>query len=725
MNTSIWLRLRWPREIPPEQMEIASRLLAAAGDKPLVVEAIGTHGQVHHQIGLSQKPAGWLTRQLRSGLPGLSVSAEDRLDYVVDRAVSLRFSTRRRSLASKDGEINRALLASLSATGQDEAVILQWLLGPVLHSEAVPSKLDGLSHESWAGELLAIPFGSQSGDGEQRRALAEKRGHAGWKAAGRIGAHAETDARRYQLIRGVLAALRLAEAPGITLLSRRTSPSSLTRPRRPWLWSVRLNARELSAVSSWPSGRTIDLPVERTPSRLIPASRLIPRRGRVVANANFPGQDRLLALGGTDSLMHLHAIGPTGTGKSTLLLNLIAQDLAAGRSVVVIESKGDLIADVCTVIPEERINDVVLIDPVDTEMAVGLNPLALNGRPPELVADQLLAVFRQLSVSWGPRLEQLLHSSLLVLAKTPGSTLVHLPLLLTNDAYRRKVTGAIHDPVALTPFWAAFEQLSGAERATTIAPVMNRLLPFLQRPQLRAILGQSQPRFGVDQVFTQRKILLVNLSKGTLGPATAALLGGLVVSQFWQATLGRSAIPAAKRHPVMVTFDEFQDYLALPTDLADALGQARGLAVGFTLAHQHLHQLDPSMRTAVLANARNRVAFQLASDDARTLSSIGGVLEPEDFSSLAVYECYVQLVAGGAVQPWASAKTLPPPMAISDPDAVRTASRANYGMPRSAVDAEIEDIVSGSRRRSGSDLGPRPRRRSPSNDEERDTGGSS
>jgi len=724
MNTSTWLRLRWPREVRPEQLEIASRLLTAVGDPLVVVEAIGKNGHVHHQIGVDQKPVGWLTRQLRSGLPGLSVSAEDRVEYVVDRAVTLRFSTRRRTIKSDDGEISRALLASLSANGVDEVIVLQWLLGPVLHPEAVPSKLGGLPHESWMGEFLAIPFDPRTGDGEQRRALAEKRSEAGWKAAGRIGVHADTDARRYQLIRGVLAALRLAEAPAITLLTRRTSPSSLAQPRRPLVWSVRLNARELCAVSAWPSGGTIDLPVERTPSRLAPAARLIPRRGRVVARANFSGQDRNLALGLSDSLLHLHAIGPTGTGKSTLLLNLIAQDIAAGRSVVVIESKGDLIEDVAKVIPEERIDDVVLIDPADAETAVGLNPLALNGRPPELVADQLLSVFRQLSMSWGPRLEQLLHSSLLVLAMTPGSTLVHLPLLLTNDAYRRKLTGAIHDPVALTPFWAAFEQLSAAERATTVAPVMNRLLPFLQRPQLRAILGQSQPRFNIDQVFTRRKILLVNLSKGTLGPATAALLGGLVVSQFWQATLGRSAIPAAKRHPVMVTFDEFQDYLALPTDLADALGQARGLGVGFSLAHQHLHQLDPSMRAAVLANARNRVAFQLAPDDARSLSS-GGVLEPEDFSSLAVYECYVQLAAGGAVQPWASAKTLPPPLAISDPEVVRSASQANYGTPISDVDAEIEALVGGSKRRAGSDLGPRPRTRSTSNDDERDAGASS
>jgi hypothetical protein len=706
-----WLRVGWPRQVDPDQTVTLGRVLATHSESRTVVEAVGHSGTVDHQIGVRHNRLGGLTRQLRSALPGANIRPEDRLINDLNRAVSLNFSSRQRQLRVDELQLSRALLAALSATGHDEMVILQWQLGRTLHPEAIPSQPGRRIDDSWWADLLWAPFGTGHQDSERRRALAAKRSESGWKAQGRSGVRAETDARCYQLIRDVLNALRLAESPGVTLLAHGSSARAVARASRPWLWPLRLNAKELAAVASWPQSATIDLAVERTASRLAPPSRDVARRGRVVAVATFPGRSRPLALSLSASLRHLHALGPTGTGKSTLLLNLIVQDIEAGRSVVVIEPKGDLINDVLGHIPAERLPDVVLLDPSDGVAPVGLNPLAPHGRPPELVADQLLSVFRQLSPSWGPRLEQLLHASLLTLAKTPGATLVALPLLLSNDGYRRSVTSRIDDPVALNPYWRAFESWSPAERATAVAPVMNRLLPFLQRPQLRAVLGQVQPRFNVSQLFWERKILLVDLTKGTLGASTSALLGGLVLAQVWQATLGRTAIPAAQRHPVFVTVDEFQDYLVTPTDLGDALGQARGLGVGFALAHQHLDQLDTKTYSAVMANARNRVAFQLADDDARVLARSGRTLVAEDFTSLASFECYAQLVAEGAVQPWASAKTLPPPATISDPSIVRAASQANYGMPRHLVDADIEQLIKGgSSPKPAADLGPRPRR---------------
>lgn len=708
-----WLRIAWPREVPSGQLAAAMRVMATSGARPLTIEAVGNGGLVVHQIAAPTNRAGNLNRQLRSALPGVAVSPNARMAVPLDRAVRLYLSTNRRPLRfDDDGSVSRALLAALSATGKDETIVLQWALGRGLHPEAVPSQLGPLTHESWYAEVLALPFGNKNADGEQRRALAAKRTEPGWQAIGRIGVKAQTNARRYQLLRGVLNALRLAESPGATLLVRRTRPEAVTRASRPWHWPLRLNASELATLSSWPLLSTADQPVERTGSRLIPPSRSIPRRGRVVANASFPGHDRPLAMSTSGSLKHLHAIGPTGTGKSTLLLNLITQDMEDGRSVVVIEPKGDLIDDVLKRIPKSRLNDVILLDPNDKSFPVGLNPLAPSGRAPELVADQLLGVFHKLyAAHWGPRTQDILGAALQTLAQVPGSTLIGLPLLLTDQGFRRRTLKHISDPVALGPFWAGYEAWSEPERNMAIAPVMNKLRPFLMRPQLRAMLGQSRPRFDIRDVFTGRKILLVDLSKGQLGSETAALLGGLVISQLWQATLSRSAIDPARRHPVFVTIDEFQDYLVLPTDLGDALGQARGLGVGFALAHQHLQQLDASTRAAVLANARNRVAFQLAHDDARVMATGRAVPDAEDFTSLAAFECYVQLVAGDAVQPWASARTLPPPDATSDAVTVRNLSRQRYGVPKADVDAEIQRLITGEATKGGDDLTPRTRRK--------------
>ena len=395
-------------------------------------------------------------------------------------------------------------------------------------------------------------------------------------------------------------------------------------------------------------------------------------------------------------------------GKSTLLQNLITQDIAAGRAVVVIEPKGDLIHDVLERIPSHRLDDVVLLDPADEQQPVGLNPLATNGRPPELVADQLLGMFRSLyESSWGPRTNDILGASLLTLARTPGMTLCALPALLGDPAFRHRVVSGIDDPIGLEPFWMVFDAWSEAERSAAIAPTMNRIRPFLMRPQLRSILGQSQPRFDLTQVFTKRKILLVNLAKGVIGAEAAALLGSLILAQLWAAAQRRTTVPTERRHPTFVYIDEVQDYLRLPTDLGDALVQARGLGVGFVLAHQHLSQLDAATRSAVLQNARSRICFQLAAEDARVFAD--GSLAAEDFRELEAFEIYAQLVSDGAVQRWCSARTLPPSAAINDAANVRMASRKSYGVDRQVVDAEIERLISGNTIGSD-DLVPRRRR---------------
>ena len=232
--------------------------------------------------------------------------------------------------------------------------------------------------------------------------------------------------------------------------------------------------------------------------------------------------------------------------------------------------------------------------------------------------------------------------------------------------------------------------------------MLNKVRPFL-RPQLRTILGQAEPRFDLRQVFTERKIVLVDLAKGTIGEEAAALLGSLVIGGLWRAMLSRTAIAPERRHPVNVVLDEFQDYLRLPLDLSEALAQARGLGVSFTLAHQFMHQLDAPMRSAVLANVQNCICFRLADEDARLLATTGSGLESEDFASLGAYEFYAQLVASATVQPWCSGRSLLPGDAISDPAVIRAASRATFGRPRSEVEAAIHALAVGDRH-SGSDV---------------------
>jgi hypothetical protein len=708
-----WHRLRWPREVMPEQVAQAFHLLATVGGQPIVLEAVGSSGRVEHRLALPAGQAVGAVEQMQAAIAGLAVETVDaRPELNATHAVELRLSTRRRPLRADDlAGTNRAILTALGGARRGERLAIQWLLGRSLAPIAVPNQLIGWDAESWLGALLLAPFTPpQAIDPNARNALREKQGEPGWHAALRVGVLAKSTARERQLIAGLLGALRAAEAPGVHFRVRASDARALRQAKMPWQWPLRLNVSELAGVSSWPSGAISELPVARSASRLLAPS-LSARRGRVLGEATFPGRERPVALTPEDSLRHLHVVGPTGTGKSTLLLNLITADMAAGRAVVVIEPKGDLIEGVLERIPAGRTTDVVLLDPSDTERPVGLNPLALNGRSPELAADQLLGLFHALYLAnWGPRTHDILGAGLLTLARARGMSLAALPLLLTDAGFRRRVVAGVVDPIGLGPFWSSFEAWSERERAAAIAPVMNKLRPLLLRPELRAAVGQTRASFDLRQVFTERKVLLVNLSKGLLGPESAALLGSLVISQLWQAVLGRGAVAPERRHPVFVYVDEFQDYLHLPLDLADALAQARGLGVGFTLAHQYLHQLEPRMRSAVLANAQSRVAFRLPSEDARTIAADSPQLTAEDFQSLGAFEAYVQLVAEGAVQPWSSLRTLPATSPSSDPATVRAASRAAYGVDRAAIEADLHRLFGGGRKDpDGDDLTPRRR----------------
>jgi Type IV secretion-system coupling protein DNA-binding domain len=709
----MWFRLRWPREVAPEQATQIFRLLATAGGRPVIVEAIGSPGVVEHRLALPSGQAEGMVDQLRAALPGLSVEAlPERAALAVTRAVELRLSTRRRPVRTDDlAAVNRAVLTALAHLHNGECLALQWTLGRPLAPVAVPSHVEGLGHESWLGALLLAPFGTSPPlDAEVRNALRSKRGEPGWQLTGRVAVQANGAGRERQLIRQVVGALRTSAAPGVGWRLRSIRPRQVRDARLPWRLPLRLNAVELAALAAWPVGATGELPVQRLGSRLVAPSMAIARKGRVIGEASFPGRERPLALSPTDALRHLHLLGPTGSGKSTLLMNLIGQDMEAGRAVVVIEPKGDLIADVLRRVPPARVGDVVLLDPTDTARPVGLNPLQLNGRSPELAADQLLGLFHSLyAAHWGPRTHDILGASLLTLARTRGMSLAALPLLLTDAGFRRRVLRGVNDPLGLTPFWRAYEAWSEPERAAAIAPVMNKLRPLLLRPELRAIIGQADTSFDLRRVFSERKLLLVNLNKGLLGPETAALLGGLVIAQLWQAVLGRSSVLPERRQPAFVYVDEFQDYLHLPSlDFADALAQARGLGVGFTLAHQHLHQLGSEMRANVLANAQSRVAFRLPSDDARVVVA-GSALAAEDFQGLGAFEAYVQLVASAAVQPWCSLRSLPPSTPTNDADMVRAASADAYGADRTKIEAELRRLYLDHGDEANDDLAPRRR----------------
>jgi len=366
-------------------------------------------------------------------------------------------------------------------------------------------------------------------------------------------------------------------------------------------------------------------------------------------------------------------VGPTGTGKSTLLANLIIQDISAGRGVVVLDPKGDLVGEVLTRVPEERHRDVLVIDPSQSDFPVGLNLLDIGREEHarELAVDHLTGVMASLwRSSWGPRTGDVIRNGLLTLTHSTAAdgspfTLVELPELLLNTAFRRFVTKQPTVPDSVRSFWTGYEQMSDGERAQVIGPSLNKLRSFTTRTALRLMLGQAHG-VRLREVFTERRVILVNLAKGSLGAETTALVGSLVMAGLWQATQARVSVAPEHRHPVFVYLDEFQDFLRLNIDLADMLAQARGLGVGLVLAHQYLGQLTDDVKTAVLGTARTQAVFQVEYDDATTLAKRFPPLTQADLSGLAAFEVALRPCVDGATLDPVTGRTLPLPDPVTD-----------------------------------------------------------
>jgi hypothetical protein len=664
----------------------------------IVLEAIGTRDGVTHKLRINEAVRGALTRQLQTAIPGLQVESPD--DYTpptVTRAWRTWQSTPSRSLSTDDPDIiSNGLLTALDAVDHGELLLMRWLLGPVRRPQAVGTQVAGSHGGGIAAAVAKAPFLVPSDlDSEARRALRIKNSLPAWRAVLHLGVQAQGTHRQRQLLGQLASAVRVAQGPGVQVGFDGIRPEIVSQLRRVWRWRLVINVGELVGLSAWPLGATDHLPVARVRSRVLPPPRALARSGHVIGESSFPGQERPVAISIRDSLMHTHLVGSTGAGKSTLISNLIAQDMDAGRAVAVIEPKSDLIQDVLARVPTDRLEDVVLIDPVDA-CPVGLNPLIQPGVPGELVVDQVLAVFKGLfGDAIGPRTQDLLTAGLLTLVSQPGMSLVALPLLFTDAAFRQRLVAGIDDRIVLAPFWAWYENLSAGERSAVLAPLMNKLRSFLLRPRLRRVIGQVEPKFDLRELFTKKRILLVNLQKGALGPEATQLLGSLAVSMLWQTTLSRSSIPAERRHPTFLYVDEFQDFLHLPQDFSDVLAQSRGLGVGLTLAHQHLGQLTGPVKAAVIANARSRIIFNVSQDDAAQLVRSDARLTPPDLAGLRAYEAYATLLAGSEAQPFVSIRTAAPTPVRRDPKEAKAVSRRRWGVPATLVDASLEALVGG------------------------------
>ena len=695
----VWHQLRFALPLATDTaVGLVERILADGSLGRVVLELRASSGQATWALGSHAGER--LVSVVRELVPGCRVSrgfsrrAVSQAVVVSARPVGMGLATER--LAS----VVRAVLAALASTAEDEELVVQLQLG----RRFSPQALGRVEPQGWLELLGLVPIPSATG--ERGRRLKVQLGRH--RAAGclRVGVRAASPLRQRTLLQGLLGALRLVEGPGVRLRARTEHPAKLNGVRRPWRAGLELGAGEIVAMAGWPVGEGA-LPA--TPSahpRVLPLPQAREmQRAFATGVADQVGERLGISIG--DALYHTVLLGPTGAGKSTALAHLALADIHAGRGVLLIDPKTDLVADILARIPEQRRDDVVVIDPTSSR-PVGINPLARaqtarsapsssgggvsgGGASPELVADTVLATLKGVfAESWGVRVEQVLSAALVTLARTPGATLVDLPLVLTNAAYHQRLMAASGaDPLGTGQFWAAYEALSEAQRQQWVGPVLTRLQPFLIRPHLRATLGQAAPSFDLGEVFTRRRIVLVSLNKGVLGAESARLLGSLLVGQLWPLILARAAVEPSRRHVVSVFIDEVQDYLSLPGSLADALAQARSLGAAFHLAHQYRGQLPPALKAGIDANARNKIIFSLSAADAAELARQAIGLEAADFQLLPRFGVYARTMHHGRENPWCHATTLPPTPPTQDALALRAASQARYGQDAAQVEAAL------------------------------------
>ena len=373
------------------------------------------------------------------------------------------------------------------------------------------------------------------------------------------------------------------------------------------------------------------------------------------------GQELPFTLSQRDRRQHLYTIGKSGTGKTTLLRNLILQDIEAGRGVAVIDPHGDLANDILDHIPRHRIEDVAYFNPADMEHPVGLNLLGAT-LPDErhLVASGVVGVFKTLwHDSWGPRLEYILYASVAALLDCDNVTLLGVQRMLTDRRYRAWVVKQIKDPMVRS-FWVnEFENYDKKFLHEAIATIQNKVGQLLMSPHVRNILGQVRNRIDARFMMDNGRIFIADVSKGKLGADKSNLVGAMLVTQFQLAAMSRADTPESDRRDFYLYVDEFQSFAS--DSFVSILSEARKYRLCLTLSHQYIDQLRPEIRDSVFGNVGSIVAFRVGHHDAKVLEqAFGESCRASQLSGLGNHEVYAKLLADGQDAEPFLGKTLPP-----------------------------------------------------------------
>lgn len=634
------LLLLAPSDLSLRDGENESLLLsiASATTSPVAFEIIGDGTEVSVQLGCPAADVSQVTSHVEGFAPGISV-------LPASSPLSSRWETAGPYCAILDfGLSNEFLLPLATRHAVDPLLPIVSFLETLEPEElGIFQILVQGTNAPWAASMVRAAGdgagGSFFSDAPEMLSLVrEKTGSPLLACVIRVAASAPDEDRARHIAFGIGRTLRHLDRPGsneLIPLSSETYPLASHEEdlldRTSHRTGMVLSCAEVASLARVPS-RSLRSPKL---ARLRGATKRAPEISRghelVLGENQVSGQTNQVALSDEQRTKHIYVIGASGTGKSTFLLNLIAQDLEAGRGIALLDPHGDLVDDVLSRIPSDRVDDVLLFDPSDTDHPVPFNILEAHSETEKnLLASDLGGIFRRLSTTWGDQMTAVLGNAILAFLEGPGGTLIDLRRFLSDDAARRECLSSVTDPEVVSYWQNEFPRLSGKPQVS----VLTRLNAFLRPRVVRNIVSHRENRIDFAEIMDSGKIFLAKLSEGLLGEENAHLLGSLLVAKFHQVAIARQEISREERRPFFLYVDEFQHFVT--PSMTSILSGARKYGLGLVLAHQELAQLAKAsdIGSSALTNAYTRVCFRLGDADARRLADGFSTFSTSDLSSL-------------------------------------------------------------------------------------------
>ncbi len=460
-----------------------------------------------------------------------------------------------------------------------------------------------------------------------------------------------------------------------------------------------VSLKELMAVFHFPSIGVIATPdLKQSKAATAPAPASFDTKGILLGTNLHRNNEANIYMSPSDRMRHFYVIGQTGTGKSNFLKNMVIQDIQRGDGVCMIDPHGSDIVDVLATIPKERYEDVIYFDPSYTARPMGLNMLEFDQNFPEqktFVVNELMSIFRKLfgavPESMGPAFEQYFRNSALLVMADPesGCTLIEVGRVISDKAFRDLKLSKCKDPI-IAQFWRNAEDTKGEQDLANFAQyVTNKFDVFTTNDIMRPIIAQAKSSFNFREIMDNKKILLVNLSKGRLGDINANLIGLVIVGKILMAALSRVDSLGKDLAPFYLYIDEFQN---ITTDsIATILSEARKYKLSLTVAHQFIAQLEDKIKDAVFGNVGSIAAFRVGADDAEYLEKqFSPVFTAKDIMNIENYNAYLKILVNGTPEKPFNVKTLASPKGDSGiVDSLRELSYLRFGRDREEVEADI------------------------------------